>query len=99
MEPEAVTAFRQKMGQEKAKAIYKLRGAVAEFPNAWLKDKINLWKFRLRGLAKVTTEALWACFAYNRDGVGKAGVEENIYSDGLSPVARGAHGKRRQVTP
>jgi transposase len=64
-EPEAVMAFRQKMGQEKAKAIYKLRGAVAEFPNAWLKDKINLWKFRLRGLAKVTTEALWACFTYN----------------------------------
>jgi transposase len=59
-EPEAVTAFRQKMGQEKAKAIYKQRGAVAEFPNAWLKDKINLWKFRLRGLAKVATEALWA---------------------------------------
>ena len=56
MEPEAVTAFRQKMGQEKAKAIYKLRGAVAEFPNAWLKDKINLWKFRLRGLAKVTID-------------------------------------------
>ena len=65
MEPEAVTAFRQKMGQDMAKAIYKLRGAVAEFPNTWLKDKINLWKFRLRGLAKVTTEALWACFAYN----------------------------------
>jgi transposase len=64
-EPEAVTAFRQKMGQEKAKAIYKQRGAVAEFPNAWLKDKINLWKFRLRGLAKVATEALWACFTYN----------------------------------
>jgi len=38
---------------------------VAEFPNAWLKDKINLWKFRLRGLAKVATEALWACFTYN----------------------------------
>jgi transposase len=64
-EPEAVTAFRRKMGQEEAKAIYKQRGAVAEFPNAWLKDKINLWKFRLRGLAKVATEALWACFTYN----------------------------------
>ena len=64
-EPEAVIAFRQKMGQEEAKAIYKQRGAVAEFPNAWLKDKINLWKFRLRGLAKVATEALWACFTYN----------------------------------
>lgn len=64
-EPEAVTAFRQKMEQEEAKAIYKQRGEVAEFPNAWLKDKINLWKFRLRGLAKVATEALWACFTYN----------------------------------
>jgi hypothetical protein len=64
-EAEAVMAFREKMGEEKAKAIYKLRGAVAEFPNAWLKDKINLWKFRLRGLAKVATETLWACFTYN----------------------------------
>ena len=64
-EHEAVTAFRQKMEQAEAKAIYKQRGAVAEFPNAWIKDKINLWKFRLRGLAKVATEALWACFTYN----------------------------------
>jgi transposase len=61
----AVTAFRQKMEQAAAKAIYKQRGAVAEFPNAWIKDKINLRKFRLRGLAKVATEALWACFTYN----------------------------------
>lgn len=64
-EHEAVTAFRQKMEQKEAKAIYKQRGAVAEFPNAWIKDKINLWKFRLRGLSKVTTEALWACLTYN----------------------------------
>lgn len=61
----AVTAFRQKMEQAEAKAIYKQRGAVAEFPNAWIKDKINLWKFRLRGLAKVKLEGLWACFTYN----------------------------------
>ncbi len=64
-EPEAVTAFRQKMEQAESKAIYKQRGAVAEFPNAWLKDKLNLRKFRLRGLAKVAVEALWACFTYN----------------------------------
>jgi transposase len=64
-EHEAVTAFRQKMEQAEAKAIYKQRGAVAEFPNAWIKDKINLWQFRLRGLAKVATEALWACLTYN----------------------------------
>jgi len=60
-----VRAFRQKMERAEAKAIYKQRGAVAEFPNAWIKDKINLWQFRLRGLAKVATEALWACFTYN----------------------------------
>jgi hypothetical protein len=53
------------MGQAEAKKIYKQRGAVAEFPNAWIKDKIKLWKFRLRGLQKVATEALWACFTYN----------------------------------
>ncbi len=64
-EPEAVTAFRQKMEQAESKAVYKQRGAVAEFPNAWLKDKIKLRQFRLRGLTKVAIEALWACFTYN----------------------------------
>lgn len=64
-EHEAVTKFRRKMQQAEAKEIYKQRGAVAEFPNAWIKDKINLWKFRLRGLKKAATEALWACFTYN----------------------------------
>ena len=60
----AVTAFRRKRERAEAKAIDKQPGAVAEFPNAWIQDKINLWKFRLRGLAKVATEALWACFTY-----------------------------------
>jgi hypothetical protein len=48
-----------------AQAIYRLRGAVAEFPNAWLKAKIGLRQFRVRGLKKVRGEALWACLAYN----------------------------------
>jgi len=38
---------------------------VAEFPNAWLKAKIGLRQFRVRGLKKVRCEALWACLAYN----------------------------------
>jgi hypothetical protein len=38
---------------------------VAEFPNAWIKDKIGLRQFRLRGLVKVTLEAVWACLTYN----------------------------------
>jgi transposase len=48
-----------------AQAIYKQRAGVAEFPNAWIKDKIGLRQFRLRGLVKVTLETLWACLTYN----------------------------------
>lgn len=61
----AVTAFRGKMATGEAKQIYKQRGPVAEFPNAWIKEKIGLRKFRLRGLRKVNMEAMWACLTYN----------------------------------
>lgn len=64
-EPEAVVKFREKMEQEGPRQIYKQRGAVAEFPNAWIKEKIGLRKFRLRGLVKSATEALWSCLTYN----------------------------------
>lgn len=60
-----VTAFIEKMGSPLYKGIYKRRGEVAEFPNAWLKSKIGLRQFRLRGLIKVGIEALWACLTYN----------------------------------
>jgi transposase len=62
--PERV-AFQAKMETAEAQQIYKQRAGVAEFPNAWIKDKIGLRQFRLRGLAKVTMEALWACLTYN----------------------------------
>ena len=58
-------AFRAKMETAEAKEIYKHRAGVAEFPNAWIKDKIGLRQFRLRGLVKVGMEALWACLTYN----------------------------------
>jgi transposase len=64
-EAPAVIAFRAKMETEAAKQIYRQRGGMAEFPNAWIKDKIGLRQFRLRGLLKVTMEALWACLTYN----------------------------------
>ena len=64
-EAPAVVAFRAKMQTAEAKQIYRQRGAVAEFPNAWIKAKIGLRQFRLRGLLKVTVEALWACLTYN----------------------------------
>jgi transposase len=57
--------FAQKMETEAAKAIYRQRGAVAEFPNAWIKDKLGLKQFRLRGLIKVRLEVLWAALTYN----------------------------------
>jgi len=61
----AVAAFVEKMKTEAAQAIYRLRPRVAEFPHAWLKAKIGLRQFRVRGLKKVRCEALWACLAYN----------------------------------
>ena len=60
-----VAAFREKMKTEEARQIYQKRGAVAEFPNAWIKEKLGIRKFRLRGLAKATTEALWAVLTYD----------------------------------
>jgi hypothetical protein len=60
-----IAAYLAKMQTEAAQQIYRLRGAVAEFPNAWLKTKIGLRQFCLRGLKKVRCEALWACLTYN----------------------------------
>lgn len=60
-----VVAFNEKMQSEAAKQIYRQRGAVAEFPNAWIKEKLGLRQFRLRGLIKVSLETLWACLTYN----------------------------------
>jgi transposase len=64
-EPAELKAHRQKMETETARTIYKQRPAVAEFPNAWIKEKFGLRQFRLRGLIKVRIEALWACLTYN----------------------------------
>jgi len=60
-----VQAFQEKMQTPEAKELYKQRAPLAEFPNAWIKEKLGLRKFRLRGLAKVRLEALWACLTYN----------------------------------
>jgi transposase len=64
-ENEEVAAFREKMKTEAGQEIYKKRGPVAEFPNAWIKEKLGIRKFRLRGMAKAGTEALWGAFTYN----------------------------------
>jgi hypothetical protein len=60
-----VQQFLEKMETQPAKEVYRQRGLVAEFPNAWIKDKLGLRQFRLRGLAEVLLETLWAALTYN----------------------------------
>ena len=58
-------AFREKMQTEAYRQSYRKRSEVAEFPNAWLKEKLGMRRFRLRGIAKVAMESLWAVITYN----------------------------------
>jgi transposase len=61
----SVAAFRAKMQTEEAKQLYRTRAQIAEFPHAWIKEKLGLRRFRLRGRKKVRAEALWVCLTYN----------------------------------
>lgn len=60
-----VEAFARKMQRPEAQAVYRQRGAVAEFSNAWIKAKLGLRQFHVRGWVKVQAETLWACLTYN----------------------------------
>lgn len=59
-----VAAWRERMATEEAKAIYKRRGAVAEWTNAQL-GLHGLSRFTVRGTAKVTTVGLLLAIAHN----------------------------------
>jgi len=65
VEAPQVQQFKQKMQTQQAKAIYRQRGAIAEFPNAWIKEKLGLRQFHVRGLIKAKLETLWVCLTYN----------------------------------
>jgi transposase len=65
VENTAILAFREKMASQVAQAQYRRRSQVAEFCHAWIKSKLGLRQFHVRGLAKVQMEMLWACFTYN----------------------------------
>jgi transposase len=54
VEPGAVTAFKAKMQTPEAKAVY-----------TWIKEKLGLWRFHVRGLIKAGIEALWVCLTFN----------------------------------
>jgi hypothetical protein len=60
-----IAEFRRRMETEQARGTYRQRAEVAEFPNAWLKEKIGLRKFSLRGMVKAGIELTWACLTYN----------------------------------
>jgi len=64
-ETAAMVAFRAKMATEEAQAQYRRRSAIAEFPNAWIKAKLGLRQFHVRGLVKVKAELLWAGLTFN----------------------------------
>lgn len=59
-----ITEWRQRMATPQAQAIYKERAATAELANAQARNR-GLWQFRVRGLAKVKTIALWYALAHN----------------------------------
>jgi transposase len=61
--PEVVT-WRARMATEEAKAVYRQRGAVAEWTNAQLRQH-GLSPFTVRGLTKVTTVVLMVAVAHN----------------------------------
>jgi transposase len=60
----AVAAWRERMGTEQAKAIYKERASTAECVNARARGR-GLLQLLVRGLAKVKAIALWHALAHN----------------------------------
>jgi transposase len=61
---EALAQWRQRMGSEAAKEIYKQRAATAECVNAIARGR-GLNQFLVRGLNKVKAVALWYALAHN----------------------------------
>ena len=61
---EKVAEWRQRMGTEEAKTIYKERAATAECVNA-LARRRGMLQFLVRGVKKVRAIALWHALAHN----------------------------------
>ena len=59
-----VGAWRERMGTDEAKIIYKERAATAECVNAIARNR-GLQQFRVRGRRKVKTVLLWYALAHN----------------------------------
>ena len=59
-----VAVWRQRMASDEAKAVYRQRGAIAEWTNAQVRQH-GLSQFAVRGLANVTTVTLLLAVAHN----------------------------------
>jgi transposase len=65
-----VAAWRQRMGSEAAKAVYKERAATAECANAQCRNR-GLLRFLVRGIEKTRTVGLWHALAHNMVRTGR----------------------------
>lgn len=59
-----VIAWRERMATPEAKAVYKIRGSLAEWANAQVR-RLGLTQFTVRGLAKATTVATLIAVTHN----------------------------------
>lgn len=59
-----MAAFRERMRTDDSKAVLKRRPSIAEFPNAFCRNR-GLTQFRVRGLAKVRAATLWYALTFN----------------------------------
>ena len=71
----AVAAWRERMGTDEAKAIYKERSSTIETVNGELKTQRAMGQFNVRGLEKIGCAVLWSVLAYNVVHVGKVLAE------------------------
>ncbi len=69
---EAIRAWKQRMGSEEGKKIYKQRAATSETVNAELRTYRGLAPLTVRGLNKIKCVALWCALAYNLTHFSKA---------------------------
>jgi transposase len=65
MDSEAVAQWRQRMGTQATKQLYKQRSSTIETINGELKTERGLNRLLVRGLGKVQCAALWSALAYN----------------------------------
>jgi transposase len=65
VETQAMQAYQARMKGSEAKAMYRMRARIAEYPHLWAKAVKGWRRFSVRGLVKAGMEALWVALAFN----------------------------------